>query len=76
MGTETENERPEPAEEVLEAIRTFLAKYDECEQYINGAFQFMAIHGAPYSGDPNYGEELNALRALAAQAALSRGEGK
>lgn len=49
----------------LEAVRAFIAKYAECEPVINGMFSTnFARSGVQYSG-PNYGTELEALRAIA-----------
>jgi hypothetical protein len=48
-----------------ELVTALVAKLDECQPHIDGAFQFMAMHGAEYSG-PQYGVELDALRAALA----------
>jgi deoxyxylulose-5-phosphate synthase len=51
-----------PSDEVAEAARALVAKLDECDKHISGAF-FMAYGrmGASYTG-PTYGEELETLR--------------
>ncbi len=44
------------------AIKTFLVKYDEIKPAVDSAFFFQQNHGFAYTG-PNWGEELDALRA-------------
>jgi len=49
--------------ELAEAVRAFLAKYDELEPEMTSAFQIAAIHGCGYDGSKgNWGAELKALR--------------
>ena len=50
---------------VIEAVAAFLAKYDQCEDAITGAFSFQQNHGIAYSG-PTYEKELADLRATMA----------
>jgi hypothetical protein len=48
---------------ITEAARALVQALDACEQHINGAFGFAAIHGTNYTG-PTYGKELDRLREL------------
>ena len=51
--------------EAREAIGAFVAKYEECEPHITGAFQMaFTVRGHQYTG-PNYAAELARLRELA-----------
>lgn len=47
--------------DLREIVIAFLAKYDEIEPALHGAFAFMANHSCPYSG-PTWELELLALR--------------
>lgn len=55
------------------ADAAFVAKLDECQPHIDGAFVFAHVHGQTYTG-PNYGEELKALKSALAADSLARGE--
>ena len=52
---------------LVAALRDFLAKWDEVEPYIKGAFVMQQIHGGRYTG-PTIADELTAMRAALALA--------
>jgi hypothetical protein len=63
-------------EHALEAAaRALVDKLDECAPHIGNAAMFMHAHGIEYTG-PQYGEDLERLRAVLASAALPPTEGE